>query len=364
MSSKGKDSETASLIPLQSHHASPITISTVGSSRQQDSPRMTNSLAVCLLYGCTSISLTFFNKAIFSVYNFRFPCFVTLVQIIVCLFILSVARLLRLIKPPPLSLPLVKHVYPLTVCWWLYVVSGIAALRNLTIPMFSTLRKSTALIVLILEAFLLSKRAKPSIWISIIIMVAGGFVAGVTDLSYSLQGYILVCVCCISTALYLILIAKLGKNASLDTFSLLYYNNILSFPIMLLYLVVFTNELSGIRNYENLYSLKFWAFLLFSAAQATLLNIAIFLCTRLNSPLATTVTGQMKDFVTVGFGLFVFGDVTLTLPNLSGLAISLFGSVLYSLIKLMHARRAKKKQRASIRADHSPKPRSHSSSGP
>lgn len=307
------------------------------------SPSIIRSFAYCALYGTTSVSITFFNKAVFSIYSFNFPCFMTLVQISICILLLSIFNKLSFIRLPQITRDMSRQVFPLTFCWWLYVVSGISALRYLNIPMFSTLRKSTVLIVLILEAVVLKKHAKPSIWACIFVMVFGGFIAGVNDLSFSLIGYLLVSVCCVSTALYLILIVKIGKRTKLDTFGLLYYNNILSFPLMLSYLFIFTNEPRLIPAFPQIRDSSFWAFLLFSAAQATVLNIAIFLCTKLNSPLATTVTGQMKDFVTISIGLFIFGDVKLNAPNLLGLCISMTGSLLYSIIKLIHARAAKEK---------------------
>lgn len=214
-------------------------------------------------------------------------------------------------------------------------MSGIAALRYLNIPMFSTLRKTTAMVVLILEAVILKKRAPASIWLSISIMVLGGLIAGVTDLSFSPIGYLLVCICCIATALYLVLIVRVSSTSKLGTFALLYYNNVLALPLMILYLVLFSNELAEVASYPHWNDVRFAPFLIFSAMQATVLNIAIFLCTKLNSPLATTVTGQMKDFVTIGFGLFLFGDVNISIPNLVGLLISLSGSAMYSLIKLL-----------------------------
>lgn len=301
-------------------------------------PSIAKSLAYCTLYGVTSVSITFFNKAIFSLYKFNYPCIVTLLQILVCLTCLTFANLIGLLELPKITRETARQVFPLSFVWWSYVVSGIAALRYLTIPMFSTLRKSTAMIVLILERILLRKKAKPSIWISILIMVIGGFIAGMTDLSFSAIGYVLVFICCFATALYLVLIVRITQNTKLGTFALLYYNNLLAFPLMLCYLVFCTQELENVKHFQYLHDWKFIAFLLFSAAQATLLNIAIFLCTKLNSPLATTVTGQMKDFVTIGFGLFLFGDVKLSIPNLSGLGISLLGSVMYSLVKLFAAR--------------------------
>lgn len=100
-------------------------------------------------------------------------------------------------------------------------------------------------------------------------------------------------------------------------------------------------------------------FLWLSVSQAFLLNMCIFWCTTANSPLATTVTGltlcvhcprltvcacceallrplsaaqtgQMKDILTTGLGMFIFGDVKFNAKNLVGVAIGLMGGILYS----------------------------------
>lgn len=303
---------------------------------------MAQSVGLCMLYGCTSVSITFFNKAVFSVYKFNFPCFVTLMQIIVCLSYLTIANALGKIKLPRLTKPLSRTIYPLTLCWWTYVVSGLVALRYLNVPMFSTLRKGTALLVLIGERLVLKKKASSAVWASISVMCAGGVIAGFTDLTGSLPGYIFVAICCVSTAMYLILIVRVGSSSGLDSFGLLYYNNVLSLPLMLAYLLLFTDEVAGVAEYPQLFEPRFCIFLFVSASQATLLNLAIFLCTRVNSPLATTVTGQAKDLVTVSVGLFLFGDVKITVPNLTGLGLALFGSMLYSYVKYKATVAAKK----------------------
>jgi solute carrier family 35 len=294
---------------------------------------LARSVGLCALYGCTSVSITFFNKAVFSVYAFNYPCTVTLLQIVVCLFFLRAAHAAKRITLPAVTKEMARVVYPLTLCWWTYVVSGLIALRYLNVPMFSTLRKFTALLVLVGERVVLKRTAPTPVWAAISVMVSGGVLAGFTDLTMSIPGYVFVAICCFATAMYLILIVRVGAASGLDTFGLLYYNNVLSVPLMLGYLVFCTTELQGVVSYPRLGELQFWAFLLVSASQATLLNIAIFMCTKVNSPLATTVTGQAKDLVTVSVGLFLFGDVKITVPNLCGLALALIGSMLYSYVK-------------------------------
>lgn len=44
---------------------------------------------------------------------------------------------------------------------------------------------------------------------SIVLMVTGAIIAGATDLTYSLPGYIYVAICAVSTAVYLLLIRLL-----------------------------------------------------------------------------------------------------------------------------------------------------------
>ena len=69
-----------------------------------------------------------------------------------------------------------------------------------------------------------------------------------------------------------------------------------------------------------------------SVSQAFLLNVCIFYCTTTNSPLATTVTGQLKDFIMTGLGMFLFGDVIFNSVNISGLCIGLAGGLWYSYV--------------------------------
>lgn len=74
------------------------------------------------------------------------------------------------------------------------------------------------------------------------------------------------------------------------------------------------------------------AFLFLSVSQAFLLNVCIFYCTTTNSPLATTVTGQLKDFIMTGLGMFLFGDVIFNTVNIVGLCVGLGGGLWYSYL--------------------------------
>lgn len=54
------------------------------------------AVAACALYGTSSVAITFFNKAVFAVFHFHYPVFMTLVQILFCLGALRIANVLGL----------------------------------------------------------------------------------------------------------------------------------------------------------------------------------------------------------------------------------------------------------------------------
>ena len=135
-----------------------------GSLQEQLQPSAAKKLIACLSYGSVSVSITLFNKAVFSVYGFHYPNFVTTLQILVSILYMHILRGIGAFQFSPLTArgakqvtlawppkavftvqtqayrvsPLDIHVQilPLVFCWWLYVVSGVTALRYLTVPMF------------------------------------------------------------------------------------------------------------------------------------------------------------------------------------------------------------------------------------
>lgn len=48
--------------------------------------------------------------------------------------------------------------------------------------------------------------------------------------------------------------------------------------------------------------------------------------------------GQMKDVLTTGLGLFLFGDVKFSAKNIAGVAAGLLGGMLYSTVSFLDRR--------------------------
>lgn len=126
------------------------------------------------------------------------------------MLLLSSARAMD-VGPRP-TLASCRAVAPLAVLWMLYVQSGVIALRYLTVPMYSVLRRATTLLVVGGEYLAFGKVPTPAGAAAIGAMAAGAALAGSADLAFSAPGYVWVSVCVVSTAAYLILIRLLGDR--------------------------------------------------------------------------------------------------------------------------------------------------------
>ena len=191
------------------------------------------------------------------------------------------------------------------------------------------------------EYALLTVRSSRPVQASVYLMVIGALIAAAYDFDFSLIGYILVALNCFFTAAYLLSIAKFGKQG-LNTFGLMYYNNIQSLPLVII-LCYFNGDFDILASYKYRYDIGFWICFLFQSALAFLLNYSIFLCTNINSALATSVTGQIKNVATTAVGYFTFGDVTYNVWNVVGLGVGVVASTWYSWLKYVESEKSSKK---------------------
>lgn len=82
-------------------------------------------------------------------------------------------------------------------------------------------------------------------------------------------------------------------------------------------------------------------FYLLAVSQGFLLNLCIFRCTTMNSPLTTNITGIIKELITTCLGLFLFEDYLWNAKNVAGVAIGLIGGISYSIVGYRERHRKK-----------------------
>jgi len=211
---------------------------------------------------------------------------------------------------------------------------GFAGLRLVNIPMFLVLRRITTPVVLFFEFFFMKKVSSSLVIKAIGVAVIGTLIAGSSDLTFDLFGYLFTFGNNFTTATYLILIKILGTKTgpdALSSFELLFYNSAMSLPISAL-LAYSTGE--AYRFFVHYYTSKEIVLFILSCVMGFVFNFVVFMCTSVNSPLATSVTGNIKDCLATLFGYLFFDDVILQMVNVLGVLISLTGGIIYSYAKL------------------------------
>ncbi|KAM9982378.1 hypothetical protein ACTFIZ_006912 [Dictyostelium cf. discoideum] len=295
------------------------------------SPRFLSGGAV-LLYGSVSLCQTIFNKKVMTTYDFNASNFLLFNQMVVTIVILHILKHFNILKiNTNFEKETIKKLMPLSFCYIINVLLGLDSLKQLNIPMYSALKRLVAVVILVMEYFILKKVSPPKIIASVVVMVIGAVVAGITDLSFNSLGYSLVLLSCIFQASYLIYVKKVASNMS--TYDMLYYNSVLSLPITI-FLMVVNQEIEYFQTFEHLYNRSFQVYFILSIFLGFFLNFCIFFCTSVNSPLTTSVTGQVKNIASTIIGAIVFNDIIIHPINILGLIINIIGSIWYSFLKL------------------------------
>jgi len=146
-------------------------------------------LLVATLYGLISIFITFFNKAVFSLYNFKGSNTLTLGQIIFSILILRLLKSRGTINFPDFNMSIAKSLFSLSGAFLGMVISGLAALRFVNVPMFGVLRRLTTFLVIVLQYITLRKLVSYAELTSVIVMVLGAVIGGWGDLTFDAWGY-------------------------------------------------------------------------------------------------------------------------------------------------------------------------------
>ena len=301
-----------------------------------------SGLPIAAFYMLTAILLIYFNKAAFSYYNFSAPNLLTLSQSLCSLLLLSTARHYSLLSYQPFTLANFRLLVPISLSFVAYMVLGMLAMKLVSLPMYTTLRRTTVVFVMALEYLTMNKGSSSAVKASVAVMVVGAVVAGWKDMRFDVTSYVIVFTYNGFTALYLVLINQISTRerqqaahehrAALTQWDFMYYNNLTTISLLTI-AVLATGETSSLLQSPYLSSPLFHLSLLASSLLAFVLNYAIFRNTAVNSALTQTVAGQAKDVVVVMLGVWAFEDGALEAGGLVGVVLGFLGSLGYGVAK-------------------------------
>jgi solute carrier family 35 protein len=301
---------------------------------------MHRSLGICVLYGGTSIAISFMYKAVLSVYAFDAKFTLLALQMLMGIVFCAFAKA-RLGGVPGLEVPdldprLLREYVPAGMLNFANVAVGWYGLQLVNVPMFLCIRRTATAFTLLAEWYVLGKVASPTIRGAVGLVVAGAVVAGWESLSRDWLGYLYTMGNNMMTALSLTHTKAFSDRNNVRGFGIVLYNAYVGLPVALLGAAL-TGELGYIARYPHLWEPGFLVAVTSASLLGVFMSYIVFLCTTVNSPLATSVTGNMKDVLSTVLAMALFSGFQPTVNTVLGLMISFSGSGVFSFAKLVEA---------------------------
>ena len=143
---------------------------------------------------------------------------------------------------------------------------------------------------------------------------------------------------------------KFADKHNCHGFGIVLYNALTALPLTLLGAVALGEWHYTFNTFEHARNPQFWGSVTVASFLGVVITYIVFLCTTVNGPLVTSITGNAKDILQTILGAALFHDFVPTVQNVAGILMSFAGAGLFTWAKLRDALAAGRRE-AQKKAD-------------
>ncbi|KAF8416522.1 hypothetical protein EV426DRAFT_710289 [Tirmania nivea] len=312
-----------------------------------------NPIFPILSYCGASILMTVTNKYVLSGYDFNLNFFLLCVQSVVCVMTIQACKSLNIITYRDFKMDEARKWFPVSVLLILMIYTSSKALQYLSIPVYTIFKNLTIILIAYGEVLWFGGSVTGMALFSFGLMVLSSVVAAWADITAAIAnyghdasetavalstlnaGYMWMLVNCLSSAAYVLGMRKRIKLTNFKDFDTMYYNNLLSIPILFV-CSLFLEDWSGSNITKN-FPLEYrnaliWAILI-SGLSTVFISYTSAWCVRVTSSTTYSMVGALNKLPIALSGL-VFFNAPVTFTSVTAITIGFVSGLVYALAKV------------------------------
>ncbi|KAH7087619.1 GDP-mannose transporter [Paraphoma chrysanthemicola] len=312
-----------------------------------------NPVAAILAYCGSSILMTVTNKYVLSGVNFNLPFFLLCVQSVVCVAAISICKGAGIITYRDFNTDEAKKWFPISLLLIGMIYTSTWALKFLSIPVYTIFKNLTIILIAYGEVLWFGGSVTPMALFSFGLMVLSSIIAAWADIQHALSsigkasddaatamstlhaGYLWMMFNCLCTATYVLAMRKRIKLTNFKDFDTMYYNNLLTIPVLLIASVLF-EDWSGpnvAKNFPAEQRNTVITVMIITGLSSVFISYTSAWAVRVTSSTTYSMVGALNKLPIALSGL-VFFDAPVTFGSVSAIFVGFISGIVYALAKV------------------------------
>lgn len=304
-------------------------------------------------YCASSILMTTTNKYVLSGVDFNLNFFLLAVQSVVCVAAISTCKTAGLISYRDFNSDEAKKWFPISLLLIGMIYTSTWAIKFLSIPVYTIFKNLTIILIAYGEVLWFGGSVTPMALGSFGLMVLSSVVAAWADIQHALTshgeatdaatdaistlnaGYLWMAFNCFCTAAYVLGMRKRIKLTNFKDFDTMYYNNLLTIPILLgaSLLVEDWSSANIAKNFPPEMRNRVISVMIISGLSSVFISYTSAWCVRVTSSTTYSMVGALNKLPIAISGL-VFFDAPVTFGSVSAIFIGFVSGIVYALAKV------------------------------
>lgn len=294
-------------------------------------------------YCMSSIMMTVTNKYVLSVGNFNFNCILLAVQSAVCLAVIYTLKAFGIVNFRDFNPTEAKKWFPISCLLVSMIYTASKAMQFLSIPVFTIFKNVTIILIAYGEVLWFGGKVTPMALLSFSLIVLSSVVAAWADISNASAdaasslniGYLWMFANCISNAGFVLFLRKRIKYFNFTDLDTMFYNNLLSIPVLLVGSVVFEDWSAEnvVKNFPVDTRHVVIGFMVLSGLFSLGISYTSGWCVRVTSSTTYSMVGALNKLPVALSGLLFF-DTPVTVSSVSAIFLGFLAGIVYSVAKI------------------------------